>query len=186
MKVPTKSMVKKEAKEVKVEKVEKEVKVEMEEEELVESFKKLRMTNTSYVILFKNKGDTVEVSPVKKKPAKLPITSKKTPPMSSPMKPQIKGIDSMTVEEFKAAIKKRRLKGLTRMKKEQLVEKLKKEIKMQRTMGGGGLKVKARMGEVKEERRVEEVQGEDVRHRGSEGNQGGGEGEEDWGRRSRE
>ena len=65
VKVPTKSMVKREVKEVEEVKEVKEETTEEMEEELIEGFKKLKMTNTIYVILVKNEGNTVEVSPVK-------------------------------------------------------------------------------------------------------------------------
>ena len=47
----------------------------------------------------------------------------------------VKGIDQMTVAELKAALKKRRMKGYTKMNKEQLADMLKKEVRNQRTLG---------------------------------------------------
>ena len=105
------------------------------EEELVESFKKLRMTNTNYVILVRNEGDTVEMSPERKPPpgpsstSSQTTTTSRTPAVAG--KVRVKGIDKMTVEELKGALKKRRLKGLGGMRKEELVEKLKKEVRSQ-------------------------------------------------------
>ena len=91
--------------------------------------------------------------------------------------PKLKGIDSMTVEELKAALKKRKMKGLTGLKREQLVEKLKKEVKSQRTIGGVGRRMV--MGKVKEEKRMnvtgkKKEAGEEVRK------------EENWRRRNQE
>ena len=156
----------------------------------------MKMTDTTYVTLVRNEGNTVEVSPVKKKKI-----SEKTPPgkpSSSPKKTKtIKGIDSMTVEELRIALKKRKIKGLSGLKKGQLAEKLKKEVKTQRTIGGGIVKKKKTLvlkeeAEVREEEVErggvgggqeeevgggqeeevaqevkEEVQGEDLRHGGS-------------------
>ena len=81
----------------------------------------------------------------KKKTMPLTPTAKpsKTPPK---VKPITKGIDKMTVEELKAALKKRKIKGLTGMKKEELVKKLKNEVRTQRTIGGGVMKKKPGVG----------------------------------------
>ena len=80
----------------------------------------------------------------------------------------------MTVEELKAALKKRKLKGLTGMKREQLVEKLKKEVKSQRTLGGGGGR-RMTLGKVGEEKGGEKVQDKVVRLEEKEESEGGDE-----------
>ena len=94
---------------------------------MVEGFKKLRMTNSTMVILVKNEGDTVEVSPERKPPPgprmtkkslkESPTKGKEVVVGGGEKKTRVKGIDSMTVEELKAALKKRKLKGLGGMRK---------------------------------------------------------------------
>ena len=161
----------------------KEESVAMEEEEvLVESFKKLKLnTNSRYLTLTKHEGVEIEVSPVKVKmkgeTMKPPKSSPKSSPKSTQPEPRItklKGIDSMTVEELKAAMKKRRMKGLTGLRKEELVEKLKREIKSQRTLGG--VKRRREVGGEEEETKEEEVHDKGLHHGEKGGVRGGVEG----------
>ena len=65
------------------------------------------------------------------------------------------------------ALKKRRLKGLTGMKKEQLMERLKKEIRSQQTLGGGARKGRQKFN-MREGGGVGDVQEEDAHQGGSE------------------
>ena len=59
IKVPTKSMVRREMKEAMVEEVKEEVRV-VEEEMLVESFKKLKLnTSTTYILLKQHEGEDI-------------------------------------------------------------------------------------------------------------------------------
>ena len=114
---------------------------------------------------------------MKKKTVKPPTKPSNTPPkrpLPTPTVPKLKGIDSMTVEELKAALKKRKLKGLTGIKREQLVEKLKKEVKAQRTLGGGGGR-RMTLGKVGEEKGGEKVQDKVVRLEEKEESEGGDE-----------
>ena len=187
MKVPVKSMVMREPKEVKIEKTVVEEKIEVEEEQLVESFKKMKVDNTRYMTLVKHEGDRVEVEAIQDRGKKLEKPSKTPPKLPQPPLKvlKVKGIDNMTVEELKAALKKRKMMGLTGLKKEQLIEKLKKEIKSQRTMGGSMFKTKTEVRkagreevEEKEKKEGEEVHDKFVHHGGKEG-----EGREDEGTR---
>ena len=80
-------------------------------------------------------------------------------------------------------MKKRKMKGLTGLKKEQLIEKLKKEIKSQRTMGGGVMKMSTGVGKVKREEveEKEEEEGQEVHDKGVHHGEKGGEDKEDEG-----
>ena len=85
MKVPVKSMVKREPKEVKIREPEVEEKVEEEEEEqLIEGFKRMKGDNTRYMTLVKHEGDKVEVEAVLARSKRLEKPSKTPPKLPQP------------------------------------------------------------------------------------------------------
>ena len=116
MKVPVKSMVMREPKEVKAVKIVAEEKGVVEEEELVESFKRMKVDGTRYMTLVKHEGNEVEVEANQER--RRLVKSTKTPPklpQSSLKVLKVKGIDNMTVKGTQGGLEEEEDEGIDRV-----------------------------------------------------------------------